>query len=113
MLIRICQFHIIQAIRRWDHELTTGNKKTKGKRRRRKTTSLPEKALVDILHAFRSTQRCRNIDDWPEAQAAFENRLFTVCVNYDVEDLNATLVEYFRENWWCDDWRGEDYPVQY
>ena len=99
MLIRISQFHIIQAIHQWDYELTTGNKKTKGKHHRSKRTSLPEKALVELLHAFRSMQHCRNVNDWPDAQMAFENQLFTICVNYDVEDLNLTLVEYFRENW--------------
>lgn len=66
VIIRICQFHIIQAICRWERDrLGEENKKAvkTGKRGRAKhiqeNLRISDEALSELLDAFRSTQRCR------------------------------------------------------
>lgn len=115
-IIRVCQFHIIQAIRKFDYDLGAGhaskNARKTGKRPRYQK-SLPEEALVEILELFRSTQRCRDTPThpWSEAQATFEDRLLSICQNHGVESSVTTLTSYFRDNWWCDEWRGWYFSV--
>jgi hypothetical protein len=112
IIIRVCQFHIIEAIRRWDYDLGAGrasaNDRKTGKRTKKRKASLPKEALVEILELFRSTQRCRDTPShpWSEAQDTFEGRLRSICQNHGVESAARTLIIYFRENWWCDEWRG-------
>jgi hypothetical protein len=93
--MRLCQFHVIQAIRRWDRDHGRRRKKrrtrkpkgTKSKRRKGKKTtaqntsnpnsetseddgsddhvSLPKGAMTSLLDLFRHLQRCRADDKDP------------------------------------------------
>ncbi|KAJ7628102.1 hypothetical protein B0H17DRAFT_1150757 [Mycena rosella] len=56
--IRLCQFHVIQAILRWDWEI--------GKRGLGFPLSLDIK--FEILYHFRELQRCRSLDNWEAAK---------------------------------------------
>jgi hypothetical protein len=111
VIIRVCQFHIIQAIRRWDYDIGAGrSNKTARKtgKRPKYQKSLPEEALVEILALFRSTQRCRDTEThpWSEAQTTFEDRLLSICENHGVRSSVTSLTLYFRDNWWCNEWRS-------
>ena len=116
-IIRVCQFHIIQAIVRWVEERGRGEsgkslKKT-GKRPKKAgdggKLSLPTKAMKDVLEAFRWAQRCRNTADdrWAQAQTVFESNLQRICQSYNCAESLNTITKYFRDNWWCEEWRGK------
>ena len=116
-IIRVCQFHIIQAIVRWVEERGRGesgksSKKT-GKYPKKAgdggKLSLSTKAMKEVLEAFRWAQRSRNTADdrWVQAQIVFESNLQRICRSYNyAESLNA-ITKYFRDNWWCGEWRGK------
>lgn len=59
--IRLCQFHVIQAITRWDGE--NGGRGI--------GFTLSEDMKFEICAHFRVLQRCRTWDDWPEAKRVF------------------------------------------
>lgn len=64
--IRLCQFHIIQAIMRWDTDESSDKKKAPG-------ISLQTK--YRIIVAFRLLQRCRDLDEWARCEAKFRQRV--------------------------------------
>jgi hypothetical protein len=71
--------------------------------------SLSTKAMKQVLEAFRWAQRCRNTADdrWAQAQIIFESNLQRICQSHDfAKSLNA-ITKYFRDNWWCDEWRSK------
>jgi hypothetical protein len=115
-IIRVCQFHIIQAIVRWVEERGRGesgklSKKT-GKRPKKAgdggKLSLPTKAMKEVLEAFRWA-RCRDTADdrWAQAQTVFESNLQRICQSYNCAESLNTITKYFRDNWWCEEWRGK------
>ncbi|KAE8238832.1 hypothetical protein A4X13_0g8360 [Tilletia indica] len=61
--VRLCQFHILQAICRWDTDAKAGSQKPPGINRKDKP---------GICAAFREAQRCGNMDDWPAARVTFD-----------------------------------------
>ncbi|KIM87288.1 hypothetical protein PILCRDRAFT_271067 [Piloderma croceum F 1598] len=115
-IICVCQFHIIQAILRWVEEKGCGesgklSKKT-GKQPKKAVDrtgkpSLPTAAMKEVLEAFRWAQRCRNTpnDRWHQAQVIFEGSLQRICHSHNCAESFATILKYFRDNWWCDEWR--------
>ena len=115
-IIRVCQFHIIQAILRWVEERGHGesgklSKKT-AKRPKKHSghgkLSLPTGAMKEILVAFRWVQRCRNTpnDRWQQAQTIFEANLQWICHSHNCADSLNVISKYFQDNWWCNEWRG-------
>ncbi|KAF7357048.1 hypothetical protein MVEN_01041600 [Mycena venus] len=95
IVIRICQFHVIQAILRWDREHGDDMEPQK-----RPKLSVARKHL--LIHAVREIQRCRNPARWDEHVARFRTR---------VERLTETsasaqmIMRYFEVNWFCEEWR--------
>lgn len=78
VFIRLCQFHVVQAISRWDAD--------DGKRE-----SVPKigvKLKVDILVLFRSLQRCRSWGDWPKYKSQFEDALYALIMGPDGDDTD-------------------------
>ncbi|KAJ7640529.1 hypothetical protein B0H17DRAFT_884651, partial [Mycena rosella] len=89
--IRLCQFHVIQAILRWDWEI--------GKRGLGFPLSLDIK--FEILYHFRELQRCRSLDNWEAAKCVFFERvheLFLVDAQY------TAVCAYFEANWFIQPW---------
>ncbi|KAJ7645288.1 hypothetical protein B0H17DRAFT_840513, partial [Mycena rosella] len=89
--IRLCQFHVIQAILRWDWEI--------GKRGLGFPLSLDIK--FEILYHFRELQRCRSLDNWEAAKRVFFERvhkLFLVDAQY------TAVCAYFEANWFIEPW---------
>lgn len=108
-IIRVCQFHIIQAIRRWvrDHFLPQRQKKGKPTvKLKRASPSLPTAAMAQLLDAFRAAQRCRVEADWPRHRNIFEQNVRTICAAAELASRAASIIQYFRDNWWCAEWRG-------
>ncbi|THU83024.1 hypothetical protein K435DRAFT_690313, partial [Dendrothele bispora CBS 962.96] len=92
MTICLCQFHVIQAILRWQTDSGTSEVKPK--------LSRPAKYL--ILWAFRQLQRARNEEAWKREVELFRQRLRKI-----VSKTNAYHIirDYFEKNWFCGEWR--------
>ncbi|RPD63945.1 hypothetical protein L227DRAFT_496300 [Lentinus tigrinus ALCF2SS1-6] len=89
--IRLCQFHIIQALTRLDCD--------NGDRGAPMRISLDIK--YQIVYHFRTMQRCRTWKEWPEARNVFLKYL------EDVERCRKQLDylrQYFITNWFTEDW---------
>lgn len=119
--IRICQFHIIQAITRWEvdaHPKVKRHKhRKKGKKGKKNTSNsetgteahnISEPLLVDILDCFRTIQRCRDTpsDPFAVAEQKFNAEVRAACIRHEREDRIRPLIAYFKDNWFCDQWRG-------
>ncbi|KAJ6497245.1 hypothetical protein DFH09DRAFT_945637 [Mycena vulgaris] len=90
--IRLCQFHVIQAILRWDsdHGLQGIG------------FSLSDDLKFGICELFRSLQRCRTWETWPEAK-----HIFYLGLNA-AKASGLTCFEavkaYFDKNWFINRW---------
>ena len=98
-VIRVCQFHIIQAIRRWNHEHFDKRKNIQGAKKKRgakdnNLPSLPLGAISKVLDAFRSAQRCRDPSDWRLYQDRFESNLSQICQEYDRVGSKQDIITY-------------------
>jgi hypothetical protein len=94
--IRLCQFHIIQALIRWGKSKA---KKAKKGGKAHPHHGLNEDALQDLLALFRQAQRCRDSRTWKTQ--------FLVSFNRGIDDIskehkcNANAIKaYFLDNWW-------------
>ncbi|KAE8259487.1 hypothetical protein A4X13_0g997 [Tilletia indica] len=92
--VRVCQFHIMQAICRWDTDTKTGLDRPPGVSRAHK---------ADICVAFREAQRCRNPTDWPVTVATFETRVRKILSGYTAA-IVTLVVNYFTRYWWTEPW---------
>lgn len=96
MHVRVCQFHIIQAICRWDTDSGSAASRPPGIARRDKPA---------ICTAFREAQRCRDKADWPVAMSAFETSIREALTTYS-SNTKRDVIEYFRKNWWATTWHS-------
>jgi hypothetical protein len=97
--IRLCQFHVIQAIIRWDRDVYI-NADSREYSNPRLSTSLKRR----VLWAFRELQRCRQEEDWEVYRQTFEARLKRYLENEGA--LFARVLGYFTDNWFTEEWRG-------
>ena len=67
-VVRLCQFHVVQAILRWD---CGGGGVTKAPR-------ISSEVKYQILRSFRVMQRCRTWEDWPTTMARFLQETYTI-----------------------------------
>ncbi|KAJ7604744.1 hypothetical protein FB45DRAFT_699245, partial [Roridomyces roridus] len=97
IIIRICQFHVMQAILRWERDHGGS-----GENLQRPTLSLLRKH--QLLYAVRELQRCRNPDDWDGYTQRFRQRLEAIA---EGSSTTATqLWSYFEHNWFIVEWRA-------
>ncbi|KAJ7064679.1 hypothetical protein C8F01DRAFT_1127692 [Mycena amicta] len=102
--IRICQFHVIQAILRWerDHDLDKDDKRV----------ILSVSMKDQLLQAFRELQRCPSSEDWEAHVAVFERAVELLASN---KSAAREIKKYFRLNWfnivWRDLWSDIGLPV--
>ncbi|KZP15732.1 hypothetical protein FIBSPDRAFT_958571 [Athelia psychrophila] len=92
--IRICQFHVVQAILRWEKDEPSGQGRPK--------LSLVQKH--HLLYAVRDLQRCRDSHDWDDKLRVFYRRV-GVLSNDDI-DKAERIKAYFNVNWFKLEWRG-------
>jgi hypothetical protein len=99
IIIRLCQFHIIQALSRWGKSKPPNKKGKKNPHHK-----LNDEALQELLVIFRQTQRCRTYREWPKFKATFNNVIDAISAKYD---CNANAIKtYFDANWWSEEWLG-------
>ncbi|KAJ7243227.1 hypothetical protein C8J57DRAFT_1525687 [Mycena rebaudengoi] len=96
IIIRICQFHVMQAILRWDRDNSAP-----GTRHPRSALSLARKH--QLLYAVHEVQRCRAAEQWPHYLVRFKERLEVIAEGSAT--TADTLWAYFEVNRFCDEWR--------
>ena len=108
--IRLCQFHIIQALLRW----TTDDDNSPLKDRKGPRLKIKGKRI--LLDAFRHLQRARSSEPnptkdqdeqaWSEAKEEFLQTLEDICDKYGSDGMYSKIQQYFEVNWFCNEWRG-------
>ncbi|KAJ7785929.1 hypothetical protein B0H16DRAFT_1445870 [Mycena metata] len=96
IIIRICQFHVMQAILRWERDNAVV-----GEAQARPTLDIRRKH--QLLWAVREIQRCRDPAQWQEYLDQFRQRLEWIAEGS--RNSAQTLWDYFEANWFCDEWR--------
>ncbi|KAE8244526.1 hypothetical protein A4X13_0g6526 [Tilletia indica] len=96
--VRLCQFHALQAICRWqtDSGLSGAREKT--------MPAIPKVEKLLICKAFREAQRCRTADEWPEYQKRFEAAVNKILKKFAAA-TKSQVISYFNDNWWQSIWR--------
>ncbi|QRV99035.1 hypothetical protein RhiJN_27054 [Ceratobasidium sp. AG-Ba] len=105
--VRVCQFHAVDAILRWLHGSHTYNQDNNASKqsKSKNTFKVPEEAHSDILRLFRYTQRCREAEEFDTYLDAFESGLKKICMDYSIGKQFHTICDYFKQNFWCPEWR--------
>ena len=112
-LVRLCQFHVVQAISRMEQD--------NGTRGSPMRMSMPLK--VEIIYFFRILQRCRRWEDWEETKATFFDRVKNTVMTQghkgdpagDTGEMQETrhaeqwefIRNYFEVNWFTATWIRE------
>ncbi|KAJ6488269.1 hypothetical protein C8R47DRAFT_1216070 [Mycena vitilis] len=96
VIVRICQFHVMQAILRWERDGSAP-----GEQQARPTLDIRRKH--QLLWAVRAVQRCRDPAQWQAHINQFRQRLDYITEGSRTS--SATLWNYFEANWFCDEWR--------
>jgi hypothetical protein len=94
--LRVCQFHIVQAILRWMAS----------------TVRILQDVKVGIIQHFRLVQQCCDPfdDPWEESLETFEQSIANTYAEFKISPGNTqTVLQYFRDNWFCPEWRGACY----
>jgi hypothetical protein len=114
-VIRLCQFHVIQAIGRADFFAVDGateqsGKRVKGaKKKGRRRIAIGVEARSDICQALRLIQRFRRSDPkpWEDWLEEFRDRIRRICEKWDIEEAEEVILEYFDRHWFSDYWRSK------
>ncbi len=116
-LIRLCQFHVVQAITRLERD--------SGDRGSPMRLGLELKA--EIIYHFRRLQRCRTYEAWPETEKTFFRNVQRAIIlqrrkggedgsNLSLSDLARYqaqydfVYQYFKVNWFTEEWIRELAP---
>ncbi|KAG8955776.1 hypothetical protein FRC03_011062 [Tulasnella sp. 419] len=87
--VRLCQFHVSQAINRWATD------KPRGKDDDRPRLGTTKKTR--LLEIFRELQRCRSMEEWPAFRLRFFKELEKIIMETDEEDDTKSDEEINRE----------------
>lgn len=114
-VIRVCQFHVIQALGRADlhhDDVDPGTEKV-GVTKRKNRISVSKGARADIAVAFRRFQRYGGDDDpttLNEYKERFREDIVALCDDHSIEAAVPSIMRYFERNWFCNRWRSELLP---
>ncbi|THU89074.1 hypothetical protein K435DRAFT_915517, partial [Dendrothele bispora CBS 962.96] len=103
MHIRLCQFHVVQAILRWetDQGLTQPGR-----------PKLDRTAKYLLLWAFRQLQRAHDRESWDQELGVFLTRMEHIIQDRHIRNI---VLNYFEVNWftkfWLDLWTDIGLPV--
>ncbi|KAJ7884058.1 hypothetical protein B0H13DRAFT_1890127 [Mycena leptocephala] len=89
--VRLCQFHVIQAILRWDRDHDTSTTRPK----------LSRDSKDRLLHAVRELQRCHSDAEWDAEVGKFKTRI----ASFTDASTTGTIMQYFERNWFIPLWR--------
>jgi hypothetical protein len=123
--VRVCQFHVAQAIGRAkfrSKELEDEPQESRSKKSRQKSsTSTSDHIPVSfairkkILDEFYRIQRYRGLDrpgeSWSEYLGRFETGLTRVGREEAIEEAVPGILDYFQKNWFCERWRRKSSPI--
>ncbi|KAJ9121451.1 hypothetical protein QFC22_002067 [Naganishia vaughanmartiniae] len=111
-LVRLCQFHVIQAIRRWvvEHRVlldgSSSESESDAENEEVETAQhekpyLPRTAMSELLQLFRCLQRVRNGgQEWKDAVDRFAEGVRDLCVSFKLpEEDSKKIIDYFEKNW--------------
>ncbi|KAJ9110930.1 hypothetical protein QFC20_002696, partial [Naganishia adeliensis] len=101
--IRLCQFHLKQAMRRWQKQCTI---KIAGPRKGGQQ-ALPKEAMESLLRHVEVLQRCPRESDWEEYVSEFNRKVRKLVLErYSLgEAMCQRVLSYFEDNWFDDRWR--------
>lgn len=103
--IRLCQFHLKQAMRRWQKQCTIkiGGPRKGGQQ------ALPKEAMESLLRYVEVLQRCRRESDWEDCVNEFNRKVRKLILErYSLgEAMCQRVLSYFEDNWFDEKWRGE------
>lgn len=102
MLIRLCQFHVIQAIIRFSSQGQTDEDNYDDDDDHTKP-KLKQRVKRNLLLKFRELQRCSDRGQWDTYVAKFEAEIDAIVPQEQI----AIVKQYFRKNWYNDFWRGK------
>ncbi|KAF8582894.1 hypothetical protein K439DRAFT_1617928 [Ramaria rubella] len=85
--IRLCQFHVVQAILHWDTDDGTAVKKPR----------LPFYIKDKLIVLFCVLQRCRTMDEWPATKSRFLEDACGVVMSQGGGDADSDTSEYESE----------------
>jgi hypothetical protein len=123
-VIRICQFHVVQAVGRadfwssWDgtedsvakplHVRENKQSKKRTKTQSRRKLAVSTEARSDFVQAFRILQRYRAGDTEPfEAHfEQFKQRIQRATVKHGIPEASSPVISYFQKNWLSPLWRS-------
>ncbi|THU98006.1 hypothetical protein K435DRAFT_886410, partial [Dendrothele bispora CBS 962.96] len=95
--IRLCQFHVIQSIIRWEDE--HGDPESQ-----RPSLKRPKQHM--LLYAFRGLQRAYDEETWDTEKALFLERIRTVILpGHKNRQAREAIIQYFERNWFTAFWR--------
>jgi hypothetical protein len=112
--IRVCQFHIVQAIGRAnyyveDEDESPSGKKTKKDSKQQARIGINYQARKKIVDTFYKVQRYRGHEDesWEDYRDKFEERLENAGHKFGIDEAIPNILNYFDQNWFCDRWWSE------
>lgn len=108
-IIRVCQFHVIQAIGRADFygEIEGVSKRSSRRGNKKKRVAVSLEARSDMCKAFRRVQRYRgkNGEKFDTYRARFESEIEAICTKHLIQDAKESILTYFEHSWFSDYWR--------
>ncbi|TFK84165.1 hypothetical protein K466DRAFT_497090 [Polyporus arcularius HHB13444] len=90
-LIRLCQFHVVQAITRVERD--SGD--------RGSPMRLGVELKAEIIYHFRRLQRCRTHEAWADAEKTFFRNVQRAIRYQEQYDF---VYRYFKSNWFTEEW---------
>ncbi|KAG7085788.1 hypothetical protein E1B28_003329 [Marasmius oreades] len=94
--IRLCQFHVIQALLRWEVDNVTDSSKPK----------LSRIQKFKLCWAFRELQRASDENEWLQMKKVFEARVASISPSQA-----SLIIQYFEVNWFSQYWRGSIFAL--
>lgn len=111
-IVRVCQFHVVQAIGRADFHATKPDG-TSTQTKNRVTVGLPLRR--DVTNLFRRVQRFRGQADpksWEEYRRDFDEGVREACEKHDNEAAAAPVLTYFEKYWFSEYWRSDYFALE-
>ena len=110
--IRVCLFHIIQAIGHADFtdgDVDLGKLRTKKRKKGVIRGAVSLKARNTMVAAFCKVQRYRGSIDpkpWCSYRNEFEVDVQAICDDHDIESMIVRILRYFDKYWFTEFWRS-------
>jgi hypothetical protein len=112
-VIRICQFHVTQAIGRADFDAgdidPRNHSQKKKKDKKKQCVAVSMRARSAFTNAFRRIQRFCGDEDpepWSIHKERFDEEISVACEEHEVTEIYSQVIHYFEKYWFSSFWRG-------